>query len=500
MEILTADKTLNDISVESHLNPFKKYIDNNNRAILSARFGDGKSYFLNEFKREHKDDYEFITLYPVNYQVAENKDVFEYIKRDILIQLFTLVDLDNSEIDENLMIWSYLNDNKMSLLGDILEVIPGLKVASNVLAKFQKNIKAFNRHKEKYKTESKTAEDYITSFDTQQGIYEFDAISQLICYLNIQLIKNNPDKKLVLIIEDLDRIDPAHIFRILNIISAHIDRVYKGYDELDTDTNNIANKFGFDNIILVCDYTNIESIFNHFYGIDTDFGGYIGKFSTTKPYYYSLKEYFTNYIIDNLDTGISQYKALSHAFATLVYEKYIAVGEKKIRLKKINTDLSVKFGITCGDTISIPNTEYEVSSIHRFSKFILLLRRFNIQNEFELLYTKELRGGSNNRVPIGLVTELFYLIGEYWFFISTYVKGYVLKYDNYNLQVPLSANNFTYYTSEIKDLNCDIGKLFIRLHSYGPESKLMVEGVLKRIINLMPAEYSNNLQSEQIKL
>lgn len=36
---------------------------------------------------EKKNDYYFITLHPVNYVVEENRDVIEYIKRDILFQL-----------------------------------------------------------------------------------------------------------------------------------------------------------------------------------------------------------------------------------------------------------------------------------------------------------------------------------------------------------------------------------------------------------------------------
>lgn len=64
--------------------------ENESRIIFSARFGDGKSYFLNEFMKsydEKKNDYYFITLHPVNYVVEENRDVIEYIKRDILFQL-----------------------------------------------------------------------------------------------------------------------------------------------------------------------------------------------------------------------------------------------------------------------------------------------------------------------------------------------------------------------------------------------------------------------------
>lgn len=36
---------------------------------------------------EKDNDYDFITLHPVNYVVEENRDVIEYIKRDILFQL-----------------------------------------------------------------------------------------------------------------------------------------------------------------------------------------------------------------------------------------------------------------------------------------------------------------------------------------------------------------------------------------------------------------------------
>lgn len=64
--------------------------ENESRIIFFAKFGDGKSYFLNEFMKsydENKNDCYFITLHPVNYVVEENRDVIEYIKRDILFQL-----------------------------------------------------------------------------------------------------------------------------------------------------------------------------------------------------------------------------------------------------------------------------------------------------------------------------------------------------------------------------------------------------------------------------
>ena len=75
------------IPIDDKIQLFADYLANNNRCILSARFGDGKTFFLQEFKKQYKEDYIFLTIYPVNYQVAENKDVFEYIKIVRLAQI-----------------------------------------------------------------------------------------------------------------------------------------------------------------------------------------------------------------------------------------------------------------------------------------------------------------------------------------------------------------------------------------------------------------------------
>ena len=78
------------IDISQNNQDFRQVFENESRIIFSARFGDGKSYFLNEFMESHPkeaNDYYFITLHPVNYVVEENRDVIEYIKRDILFQL-----------------------------------------------------------------------------------------------------------------------------------------------------------------------------------------------------------------------------------------------------------------------------------------------------------------------------------------------------------------------------------------------------------------------------
>jgi hypothetical protein len=83
-------------------------------------------------------------------------------------------------------------------------------------------------------------------------------------------------KKSILILDDLDRIDPEHIFRIMNVFWAHFNLEHK------TD----VNKFWFDKIILVWDYDNLKSIFHHKYWDETDFNGYINKFFSSEIYFF----------------------------------------------------------------------------------------------------------------------------------------------------------------------------------------------------------------------
>ena len=75
------------IDITSELERFETHLENNPRTIFSAKFGDGKTNFLKEYIERHKEDTVFIVLHPINYSVATNEDVFEYIKRDVLVEL-----------------------------------------------------------------------------------------------------------------------------------------------------------------------------------------------------------------------------------------------------------------------------------------------------------------------------------------------------------------------------------------------------------------------------
>ena len=122
-------------------------------------------------------------------------------------------------------------------------------------------------------------DDYLNGFYGKSGsISECDAFTYLIQKSLEQMMA-----KSVLIIEDLDRIDPAHLFRIMNVLSSQVDNPY--YSHVPH-----GNKFGFDKIILVMDYEIAKHLFHHFYGKEANYEGYMNKFLKTLPYSYSIKE------------------------------------------------------------------------------------------------------------------------------------------------------------------------------------------------------------------
>lgn len=319
------------IPIDLHLNDFKQYLEANSRCVFSAKFGNGKSYFFNQFMKEYSDEYLFIPIYPVNYQVMDNKDIFELIKRDILIRLLSNDLVDIEAIDYNPSFLCYYINNIKDATTDILELIPnvnlyGVDINLGDVIKKVKGIKEkYDKWKEEItKTQRESADDYIDHFTKLNGsIYEFDAISQLICDIIKKYKQIYSKKKVVLIIEDLDRIDPAHIFRILNVFSAHFDRY--NVSTFKPDLIGHDNKFCFDKIISVCDIDNIRNIYHHVYGEKTDFVGYISKFSNSKAFRYSLQDDLKDYIINILlDIELQKYKNVCNHLA----EKIIGSTDK----------------------------------------------------------------------------------------------------------------------------------------------------------------------------
>lgn len=283
---------------EEHLN-----LENNNKILLSGVFGIGKSYFINEFFHINKEDYVAVNLSPVNYSVSSNDDIFELIKFDIIFQLLSKnPKFEKTEIAKQLAGEHYILNNFKSLVKKLFQNFSKL---DQKLSAVTSSITSLNNEIEEFKRKNETddkrdLEKFIEEFQLKKGsLYEEDHITILITFLLDTIavrgksteIKDDDKikgkKKTILVIDDLDRIDPEHIFRILNTFSSHFD----------VKTLDNKNKFGFDKIIIVCDINNIRGIFHNRYGTGTDFTGYIDKF-----YSQSIFEYqFANVIVESLN-------------------------------------------------------------------------------------------------------------------------------------------------------------------------------------------------------
>lgn len=286
---------------KDHLN-----IPGNDRIVFSAKFGDGKTTFLNHFFKDNSEEFEAIHLYPVHYSIATNEDIFELIKYDIFFRLLANGNLNFEKIKESFIdcIKDYAKENRnemIKLFTPALRVIP--RIGSAIEGVTDKLIDhgdaLLKKYSQKAADEKDSIVEYLDEYNYRTGsLYEENyytkLISALVCRLKeseVSINTDDPDnsknlskiKKVILIIDDLDRIDPGHIFRILNIFAAHQDTVKTG------------NKFDFDKVLVVCDINNIRSIFHHKYGSDTDFNGYIDKFYSSDVFNYSMKQLLLNY-------------------------------------------------------------------------------------------------------------------------------------------------------------------------------------------------------------
>lgn len=268
-----------EASFRSHL-----YLPKNERLIFSGKFGSGKTYFLKKFFENNSYEFDNIIISPVNYVVGSNSDIFEWIKVDIaklLCEQF-LIDDPNTSFTEPEILSTYLHNNS----GRIFLRLLGVAAKYNITIKeilgfnhlYEDEKKLFERFKEFVRNETsgdfKMLANFIDTYTKVTGsIFEDNKVTQLIRSI-ITAIISSSEKEFVLIIDDLDRLDPDHIFRILNVFCSHNDHFE-------------SNKFGFSKVILVCDINNIEHIYRHRYGPLSDFNGYIEKFHTYRPYVFN---------------------------------------------------------------------------------------------------------------------------------------------------------------------------------------------------------------------
>jgi len=276
--------TFKDLETTEEGKRFKNHLDleENERIILSGVFGIGKTYFIDRFFNQFSSDYIPIRLNPVNYSVSQNEDIFELIKFDIAFQLLSQdIDFEKLEFDTRQFGEYYLVKNYRKIIGEMARSLSKIDqrvdlIVSSTLALGEK-IK--EEQEEIEFDEREQMEEFLNSFFNQEGsIREENDITLLINHLIAGLREKHQTKKIVLVIDDLDRIDPEHIFRILNVFSVHFDFFGK------------SKKFDVDKVVLICDVENIRGIFHNKYGTGIDFSGYIDKFYSTDIFYYQFKE------------------------------------------------------------------------------------------------------------------------------------------------------------------------------------------------------------------
>jgi len=250
---------------------FDKHIkDNNERIIFSAPFGTGKSTFLEKYFSKN-EEYNVVSISPVHYSIPDNKDVFDLLKYDILYELLDggveVSDVKPLKFSENIFI------NKEVIFHNIIKNIP--EVGKTLDGVFKSLNTVYNALEDSNRSEYAEMVGAVNLLEKSNYILGLDEITK-ICNALIQ--RSSENKESVLIIDDLDRIDPEHIFRLLNVFCASIDKKYDG------------SKFDFDHVIFVCDIENIKKIYEHRYGENVDFGGYIDKFCSKDIFDFNLEK------------------------------------------------------------------------------------------------------------------------------------------------------------------------------------------------------------------
>lgn len=409
------------IDISNNINDFKQVFESESRIIFSAKFGDGKSYFLKKFMESYPkeaNDYYFITLHPVNYVVEENRDVIEYIKRDILFQLIKDNRIYDFKEGYDKIFDAVCNKESLLKLADFAaSIIPvkGLKEGYKAL----KGLVSTIDEKRKEQDVLHVVDDYLNGFYGKSGsISECDAFTYLIQKSLEQMMA-----KSVLIIEDLDRIDPAHLFRIMNVLSSQVDNPY--YSEFSN-----GNKFGFNKIILVMDYEIARHLFHHFYGKEANYEGYMNKFLNTLPYSYSIKEeahrQVRQKILDICKTGV--FLSLDQKLSNEPKDRVsfqLALNNASVRRCKEFLDLDVNSLFRK----KWLNGEYSIPTDCTWVKMLACFRFFMSDKPISSIVEAMIHGFTD--LQLAELAMPFYCAvnGERFFYLRIQDDIYMLKYD-----------------------------------------------------------------------
>lgn len=328
------------IPVDKEITQFAQHLQTHHRTILSAKFGDGKSYFIDKFEKDKgvSAELKIVKVYPVNYQIASNTDIFTLLKYDILLQL-----LVNDMVSESSIRGVFLDrEDGTEFLTAFLEGIveieptPNTKISASALPLLKVILKLPRKWKI-WKGGKRSARTLIQDIEKSVPLYCEDSATRLIRQ-SLREWREKEGKKIVLVVEDLDRLDPAHLFRILNVFSAHMDFIYRNGDT--PDETLVGSRFGFDSIVFVLEYENLKRIFKHFYGDDVAFSGYINKFIPQGYFEYSLRKVANSFFFENLSrlTGMEQRDVAAFLDPEI---QYISIRDMANALKDVENSVTL---------------------------------------------------------------------------------------------------------------------------------------------------------------
>lgn len=287
------EKSLEHIAFEGVDKKFTTHLANNCSIFFDGSYGIGKTTYLSKYfeKSDSKDkqDYFVIRVTPVEYDLSHNDDIFNLIKYDILFE---------SAVKHDIKTIQSSNPNKYpNLYKDLMSDVKTKKISAGliwltaltgltgyelpaiytILNKSLDSIeKLFSSIKEI--KDASSGDTSLSKILDKLKERKADLIAPLVEDV-IYALKKKYNKKAVLIIDDLDRLYPDYMFRVLNMLSARQSNGQK----------KGKNLFGFDNIIVVGDYKNIELIYKHKHGPNTNFRGYIDKYFDSKPFQFDTE-------------------------------------------------------------------------------------------------------------------------------------------------------------------------------------------------------------------
>lgn len=387
----------------------------NRRVFFSGKFGSGKTTFLNIYFQRRKDKYNVFRINPVHYSIASNEDIFKYIKADLLYQLLIRVTPETIEQRKESLIdrlsWEIYSNGFVKTLGRYAELISSLGksisqskakalfATLHILVSLGKKVSENEINGEESENESITK--FFNGLEIQEGgLLEYNSITRIIEFY-LEIIKEEDKKENVLLIDDLDRLDPDHIFRILNIISAHFDSAV--HSDLERD------KFGFDKLIVVADRDNIEGIYKHRFGEEVDFEGYIEKLSGSSPHDFSNKEAMlevigeiTDRIHDNPRTR-DLYNDVWNVLNVMLESNVISIRELvKLNNLEIQDSRSVVRSETNSRDLFVTNVLIHYFSriwkLHTLKRKFVVAKRKRIEAPFDFIQTMRMIPGLGKKI------------------------------------------------------------------------------------------------------